>query len=100
MRSALSLSAFLRCWRTEWPGTEVATGAIEAGTLRVAFDPRLKLACHGSPSARVQEDLNIGRLVVANPLRVETDSSYFLTYPRERSHLRRIKALEDWITLA
>jgi DNA-binding transcriptional LysR family regulator len=51
-------------------------------------------------SARVQEDLNVGRLVVANPLHVETDSSYFLTYPRERSHLRRIKALEDWITLA
>ncbi len=48
----------------------------------------------------VQEDLNIGRLVVANPLHVETDSAYFLTYPRERSHLRRIKALEDWIALA
>lgn len=48
----------------------------------------------------VQEDLNIGRLVVANPLQVETDSSYFLTYPRERSHLRRIKALEEWMALA
>lgn len=56
MRSALSLSAFLRCWRPEWPGTELATGAIEAGTLRVAFDPRLKLACHGS---RVSSDVGL-----------------------------------------
>lgn len=50
--------------------------------------------------AFVQDDLNTGRLAVANPLRVETESSYFLTYPRERAHLRRIRILQDWITAA
>jgi LysR family transcriptional regulator, glycine cleavage system transcriptional activator len=48
----------------------------------------------------VQDDLNTGRPVIANPLQVETDVAYFLTYPRERAHLRRIKLLEEWITLA
>jgi LysR family glycine cleavage system transcriptional activator len=50
--------------------------------------------------AFVQDDLNTGRLVIPNPLRVETDSAYFLTYPKERAHLRRIKALQDWIDMA
>jgi LysR family glycine cleavage system transcriptional activator len=48
----------------------------------------------------VQDDLKTGRLVIANPLRVETEAAYFLTYPRERAHLRRIRSLQEWITLA
>lgn len=47
--------------------------------------------------AFIQDDLNTGRLVIANPLTVETDASYFLTYPRERAQLPRILALERWI---
>lgn len=50
--------------------------------------------------AFVQDDLNTGRLVIANPLQVETETAYFLTYPRERAHLRRIKSLQDWISMA
>jgi LysR family transcriptional regulator, glycine cleavage system transcriptional activator len=48
----------------------------------------------------VQDDLKTGRLVIANPLRVETEAAYFLTYPRERAHLRRIRSLQEWITMA
>lgn len=50
--------------------------------------------------AFVQDDLNTGRLVIANPLQVETETAYFLTYPRERAHLRRIKSLQDWMSMA
>ena len=50
--------------------------------------------------AFVQDDLNTGRLVIANPLQVETETAYFLTYPRERAHLRRLKSLQDWMSMA
>lgn len=47
--------------------------------------------------AFVKDDLNEGRLVIANNLIVETKTGYFLTYPRERAHLARIKALTQWL---
>ena len=47
--------------------------------------------------AFVKDDLREGRLVVANDLIVDTTTGYFLTYPRERAHLARVKALIQWI---
>lgn len=47
--------------------------------------------------AFIQDDLNTGRLVIANSLIVETDTAYFLTYPRERAQLPTIRALQEWI---
>ena len=48
--------------------------------------------------AFIQDDLNTGRLKIAHPLIVETDSSYFLTYPRESAQIPTIRALQEWIT--
>jgi LysR family glycine cleavage system transcriptional activator len=47
--------------------------------------------------AFVKDDLREGRLVIANDLIVDTSTGYFLTYPRERAHLERIKALTQWL---
>ena len=47
--------------------------------------------------AFVQENLAEGRLVLAHERMVETPTAYFLTYPRERTHLSRVKALHQWI---
>lgn len=49
--------------------------------------------------AFVQDDLAEGRLVIANDLRVDTKTGYYLTYPRERAHLSRVKALHQWMLL-
>jgi LysR family transcriptional regulator, glycine cleavage system transcriptional activator len=48
--------------------------------------------------AFIAEDLRLGRLVVANDFFVETESAYFLTYPRERGQFPRIRALSAWLT--
>ena len=50
--------------------------------------------------AFIQDDLKEGRLIIANDLIAETETGYFLTYPRERAHLARIKALVQWINAA
>ena len=50
--------------------------------------------------AFIQDDLKEGRLIIANDLIAETETGYFLTYPRERAHLARIKALVQWINSA
>jgi len=47
--------------------------------------------------AFIQDDLNANRLTIVNPLAVETESAYFLSYPRERTHSSRIRALQEWI---
>jgi LysR family glycine cleavage system transcriptional activator len=46
--------------------------------------------------ALIREDIAAGRLVIANALTVETGAAYFLTYPRERADLSRIRALHAW----
>lgn len=46
----------------------------------------------------VTEELSSGRLVVASDHLVETNSSYYLTYPRERARMARIHALHAWIS--
>jgi LysR family glycine cleavage system transcriptional activator len=46
----------------------------------------------------ITEELNSGRLVIASDHFVETPSSYYLTYPRERARLARIHALHTWIS--
>lgn len=48
--------------------------------------------------AFVQDDLTEGRLVIANDLMVDTKTAYFLTYPRERALLARVKALHHWLS--
>lgn len=47
--------------------------------------------------AFVQDDLAEGRLVIANSLRFDTKTAYFLTYPRERAHLSRVRSLHQWL---
>lgn len=47
--------------------------------------------------AFVKDDLAEGRLTIAHSLMVDTSSAYFLTYPRERAHLARVKALHHWM---
>lgn len=47
--------------------------------------------------AFIAEDLRSGRLVVVNDLVIETDSAYFLTYPRERAQFPRIRVLHSWL---
>lgn len=47
--------------------------------------------------AFVKDDLAEGRLVVANDFMVDTKTAYFLTHPRERAHLARVKALQNWL---
>lgn len=47
--------------------------------------------------AFVQDDLAEGRLMIVNPQMFETKTGYFLTYPRERAHLSRVKALHQWL---
>jgi LysR family glycine cleavage system transcriptional activator len=47
--------------------------------------------------AFVSEDLRSGRLVIANHRSIETDSAYFLSYPRERAQFARIRALHVWL---
>ena len=47
--------------------------------------------------AFVQDDLAEGRLTIINPHKFETKTAYFLSYPRERAHLARIKALHQWL---
>jgi LysR family glycine cleavage system transcriptional activator len=47
--------------------------------------------------AFVSDDLREGRLVIANDQIVDTTTAYFLTYPRERAHLARIRALTQWL---
>lgn len=45
----------------------------------------------------VEDELRSGRLVIAHDLHLATESSYFLTYPKERVRIARIQALHGWL---
>jgi len=47
--------------------------------------------------AFVEDDLRTGRLVAPLPLRVNTQRSYYLAYPRAQQDSPLIKAFEQWI---
>lgn len=47
--------------------------------------------------AFVSDELKAGRLVEAHPLKAVTDTAYFLSYPREKAGLAKIRLLHDWI---
>ncbi len=47
--------------------------------------------------AFVKDDIGEGRLVIANDLMVDTATAYFLTYPREKAQLSRVRALNQWM---
>jgi LysR family glycine cleavage system transcriptional activator len=48
-------------------------------------------------TAFVNDELRSGRLVVAHDLVIATETAYFLTYPKERARLARIRALHIWL---
>jgi len=47
--------------------------------------------------AFVEDDLRTGRLVAPLPLRIRTQRSYYLAYPRSQQDSPLIKAFEQWI---
>jgi LysR family glycine cleavage system transcriptional activator len=47
--------------------------------------------------AFVHDELKTGRLVEAHPLKAPTEMAYFLTFPAEKSGLRRLRLLRDWM---
>ncbi len=47
--------------------------------------------------AFVHEELKTGRLVEAHPLKAPSDMGYFLTYPKAKAGLRKIRLLREWL---
>jgi DNA-binding transcriptional LysR family regulator len=45
----------------------------------------------------VRDDLIAGRLVMPCPVSLKQEAGYYLTYPRERARLSKIRLLHGWL---
>ena len=90
----------------DWPRWFEVCGATSASINRTLIFQNSSLTYQGAieglgvaigQAAFLWDELKTGRLIEAHPARAVTDTAYFLTFPKERATLPRIKLLRSWL---
>lgn len=90
----------------DWPRWFAAAGARDVALKQTLVFENSSLTYQGALNelgvaiaqvALVRDDLIAGRLVMPCPISLKCDASYFLSYPRERARLSKIRLLHGWL---
>ena len=90
----------------DWPRWFAAAGAREVVLKQTLVFENSSLTYQGALNelgiaiaqvALVRDDLLAGRLVMPCPISLKCDAGYYLSYPRERARLSKIRLLHGWL---
>jgi LysR family transcriptional regulator, glycine cleavage system transcriptional activator len=90
----------------DWPRWFAAAGARDVVLKQTLVFENSSLTYQGALNelgvaiaqiALVRDDLVAGRLVMPCPISLKCDAGYYLSYPRERARLDKIRILHGWL---
>jgi LysR family glycine cleavage system transcriptional activator len=90
----------------DWPRWFAAAGARDVALHQTLVFENSSLTYQGALNelgvaiaqvALVRDDLVAGRLVMPCPISLRRDAGYYLSYPRERARLSKIRLLHGWL---